>query len=118
MEVKMKVAGKFVVGVMSLFALNAFADTKIGYVDIQKGIQSTKIGQEAKKKFEKEIQDKRKELESKEAEIRKMDDELKKKSMVLTEEVKTKKIMERWRREHYAKNNHTKLFIVIKNLKQ
>jgi outer membrane protein len=67
---------------------------KIGYVDMQKAIQSTETGKKAKKDLEKEFNDKKKELGDKEKDLKKLSEDLEKKSMVLSDEVKQKKQME------------------------
>lgn len=80
-----------------LFAFAVHAETestKIGYIDMQKAIQSTKAGQKAKKDLESEYNVKKKELEGKDKDLKKMSDDLEKKSLVLSEEVKGKKQME------------------------
>ena len=71
--------------------MSANADVKIGYVDMQKAIQTTKAGQKAKKDLEAEFEKRKKSLQSKEADLKKMGEELEKKAMVLSEDVRAKK---------------------------
>ncbi|MCB0363161.1 MAG: OmpH family outer membrane protein [Bdellovibrionales bacterium] len=67
---------------------------KIGYVDMQKAIQSTTAGKKAKETLESEFNKKKKELEKKEADIKKMNEDFEKKKLVLSDEVKEKKATE------------------------
>lgn len=76
---------------VALVGAKANADVKIGYVDMQKAIQSTKAGQKAKKDLEAEFEKRKKTLQSKEADLKKMGEELEKKAMVLSEDVRAKK---------------------------
>lgn len=76
---------------VALVGAKAHADVKIGYVDMQKAIQSTKAGQKAKKDLEAEFEKRKKTLQSKEGDLKKMGEELEKKAMVLSEDVRAKK---------------------------
>lgn len=67
---------------------------KIGYVDMQKAIQSTSAGKKAKENLEGDVTKRKKELDKKKADIEKMGAELEKKKSVLSEEVLSKKQME------------------------
>lgn len=67
------------------------ADAKIGFVDMQKAIQSTAAGKKAKAELEGEFNKKKKELEKKEADLKKMGEDLERKKSVLSEEVLGKK---------------------------
>lgn len=67
------------------------AETKIGFVDMQKAIQSTAAGRKAKAELEGEFNKKKKELEKKEADLKKMGEDLERKRSVLSEEVLAKK---------------------------
>ena len=80
-----------VVAVLFLFGSQAMAEAKIGYVDMQKAIQSTSTGKSAKKKLEKDFNKKKKELEKMEADLKKMTQDLEKKAAVLSDDVKAKK---------------------------
>lgn len=73
---------------------SANAQTKVGYVDMQKAIQTTSAGKKAKTELEGEFNKKKKELEKKEADLKKMGDDLEKKKAVLSEEVFQKKQVE------------------------
>jgi len=74
-----------------LAASFAHAEAKVGYVDMQKAIQSTSAGKKAKGELEAEFNKKKKELEKKEADLKKMGEDLEKKKSVLSEEALTKK---------------------------
>ncbi len=76
---------------MALVSTSALANVKIGYVDMQKAIQSTKAGQKAKKNLEAEFEKRKKGLQTKENELKKMGEELEKKAMVLSEDVRASK---------------------------
>ena len=67
------------------------AEAKIGFVDMQKAIQSTAAGKKAKAELEGEFNKKKKELEKKEADLKKMGEDLERKKSVLSEEVLSKK---------------------------
>lgn len=70
------------------------ADTKLGYVDMQRAVQSTSAGKKAKTDLEGEFNKRKKELDKKKADIEKMGQDLEKKKSVLSEEVLGKKQME------------------------
>lgn len=67
------------------------ADMKIGFVDMQKAVQSTDSGKKAKKDLETEFEKKKKELQAKEGDLKKMGEDLEKKKSVLSEEALAKK---------------------------
>lgn len=70
------------------------ADMKIGFVDMQKAVQSTDSGKKAKKDLEGEFEKKKKELQAKEGDLKKMGEDLEKKKSVLSEEALAKKQVE------------------------
>lgn len=78
---------------MSLLLAASFAqaEAKVGYVDMQKAIQSTSAGKKAKDELEKDFNKKKKELEKKEADLKKMGEDLEKKKSVMSEEALAKK---------------------------
>ncbi|AHZ84047.1 OmpH family outer membrane protein [Bdellovibrio bacteriovorus] len=76
---------------MLLTASFAQAQAKVGFVDMQKAIQSTSAGKKAKTELETEFNKKKKELEKKEADLKKMGEDLEKKKSVLSEEALGKK---------------------------
>jgi outer membrane protein len=81
-----------IASVSVLFAVSfAHAEVKIGYVDMQKAIQSTSAGKKAKEQLEKEFKKRKKELAKKEADLKKMSEDLEKKAMVLSDDVRLKK---------------------------
>jgi len=79
---------------MAFFAGTAHAEFKMGYVDIQKAIQTSKAGKKAKETLQGEADKKNKELEKKKTDIEKMREDLEKKASVLTDDVRKKKEME------------------------
>ncbi|RME15504.1 MAG: OmpH family outer membrane protein [Bdellovibrio sp.] len=72
----------------------ALANVKIGYVDMQKVIQSTKAGKAARKKLEAEFKKRKKELEKKQKDIQRMGKDFEKKRLALSDDVKLKKQQE------------------------
>lgn len=74
-----------------MFMGTAFAEVKLGYVDMQKAIQATKAGQKAKKDLEAEFNKRKKALQTKEDDLKKKGEELEKQAMVLSDEVRGKK---------------------------
>jgi len=80
-----------IIGSLVLAACLARAEAKIGYVDMQKAIQSTAAGKKAKTELETEFNKKKKDLEKKEADLKKMGEDLERKKSVLSEEVLSKK---------------------------
>lgn len=76
---------------MLMTASFAHAEAKVGYVDMQKAIQSTAAGKKAKAELEGEFNKKKKELEKKEADLKKMGEDLEKKKSVLSEDALGKK---------------------------
>ena len=75
---------------LTAFAAQA-AETKIGYIDMQKAIQETAAGKKAKKELEAEFNKKKKDLEKKEADIKKMHEDFEKRSMAMNEDARAKK---------------------------
>lgn len=81
--------------ILSLVASTALAaESKIGYVDVQKAVQMTSAGKKAKETLDTEFQKRKGNLDKKKTDIEKMQADLEKKKAVLTEEVMTKKQME------------------------
>lgn len=74
-----------------LASVCAQAEFKLGYVDLQKAIQTTASGKKAKSELEGDIEKKKKELQKKEADLKKMQEDLEKKKSVLSDEVFMKK---------------------------
>jgi len=72
----------------------AQAETKIGYVDVQKALQATAAGKKAKESLDAEYGKRKKDLDKKKADIEKMSQDLEKKKTVLSEEVMGKRQME------------------------
>jgi outer membrane protein len=70
------------------------AETKIGYVDMQKAIQEVAAGKKAKKELEDEFNKKKKELEKREADIKKMGEDFEKRSMAMNDDARQKKQIE------------------------
>lgn len=81
------------VGLMMAGTVSA-ADSKVGYVDVQKAIQSTNSGKKAKESLDSEYAKRKKDLDKKKSDIEKMGQDLEKKKAVLSEEVMQKKQME------------------------
>ena len=77
-----------------MMATTVLAESKIGYVDVQKAIQATGSGKKAKESLDGEYAKRKKDLDKKKADIEKMGQDLEKKKSVLSEEVMQKKQME------------------------
>lgn len=83
---------KIIVGtVLSLFALQAFAEVKIGFVDVRKAVESTKAGKKVKTELESEFKKREKNLKKQADDIKKMTEDFEKKSAVLSEDARNKK---------------------------
>jgi outer membrane protein len=82
---------KIILVVMALVAAKSFAETKIGYVDVQKAVQETAAGKKAKSQLDTEFKKRKESLDKKKADIEKMGQDLEKKKSVLSEEVLNKK---------------------------
>ncbi len=79
---------------VSFLSLAVHAESKVGYVDVQKAIQSTAAGKKAKESLDAEYNKRKKDLDKKKADIEKMGQDLEKKRAVLSEEVMGKKSAE------------------------
>lgn len=75
----------------SSFARAADETVHIGFVDMQKAIQTSEPGKKARSGLEKEFNDKKKELQAEENNLKKMVEEFKKQSLALSEEARAKK---------------------------
>jgi outer membrane protein len=69
----------------------ASAEVKVGFVDLQKAIQSTSLGKKAKAELENEYNKRKKEFEKQDGDLKKANDDLVKKKAVLSEEAFAKK---------------------------
>ncbi len=85
----------------------ANARMKIGYVDIQKAIDVSDAGRDAKARFSKEVQERQEEINKKQDELKRLKDELDKKGAILKEEVKKEK-----EREFLQKQREFQQFVV------
>lgn len=65
--------------------VQASAEFKAAYIDMQKAIQATGAGKKAKKELESEFEKKKKDLKKKEEELKKRAEEFEKKKMVLSD---------------------------------
>lgn len=82
--------------ILVLFAFNAYAsDLKIGYVDLNKALNSSNAGKKAVKILEDMVRAKQKFIDQKGDEIKKLDEELVKQSAVLNPEALKEKRDER-----------------------
>lgn len=79
---------------LALFTAQAFAEVKLGFIDMQKAIQETKEGKAAKKQLEGDFNKKKAELEKKEGELKKKFEDFEKKALALSNEVKAKQQQE------------------------
>lgn len=86
-----KLTALLMVAAFALSGVAHAAEMKIGYVDMQKAIQSTAAGKKAKKELEDEFNKKKKELGKREADIKKMGEDFEKRSMAMNEDARMKK---------------------------
>jgi outer membrane protein len=85
-------AGLVVVAVMTVGgSLASATEIKIGYVDMQKALQTVAEGKKAKAQLEKEFNAKKKELQGEESAIKKLGEDFKKQSLVLNDDARAKK---------------------------
>jgi len=82
-----------VLAAMPLLSSNALA-VKVGTVDLNKALQESKRGKNAKSNLDKEVEDKKKKITSEQDSIRKLSEEFQKKSLVMSEKARTEKGME------------------------
>ena len=68
-----------------IFSVSSQAEVKIGYMDMQKAIQATSAGKNAKKQLEKEFDKKKKEFKKGEKDLKKMTKDLEKKRLALSD---------------------------------
>lgn len=66
-----------------LFSVVALAEVKIGYIDLQRAIQSTESGKDAKKSLEKIFEKRKKEVTKVEEDLKKMGEDIEKKKSIL-----------------------------------
>jgi outer membrane protein len=66
-------------------------ENKIGFIDMQKAIQSVETGKKAKSDLEKQIAAKKAELQKEDESIKKAAEEFKKQSLVMNDEARNKK---------------------------
>lgn len=76
-----------------LMAIPAWAN-KVGFVDVQKAVQTTAAGKKAKAALDVEFKKRKENLDKKKADIEKLGQDLEKKKSVLSEEVLGKKQMD------------------------
>ena len=79
---------------VSLAAVQVAADTKVGFIDLQKAIQGSTSGKKAKDSLDTEFKKRKESLDKKKGDIEKMGQDLEKKKSVLSEEVFGKKQLE------------------------
>lgn len=72
----------------------ASANSKVGYVDVQRAIEQSSVGKKAKDEMKKEADKRNKDLEKRKTDIDKIREDIEKKRAVLTEEAFTKRAQE------------------------
>ncbi len=87
---KLVLAAMMMVGSLVGFGAHA-AETKIGFVDMNKALQDTVAGKKAKAELEKEFKAKKDELTKKQTDLKKMGEDFEKKRAVLSDDVRQKK---------------------------
>lgn len=81
-----------------LVASEAFAQMKIGVVDLQLALESVKEGKAAKDKLDRMVKDKQKELDNKTEKVKKMEEDIQKQLPLLDDKGK-KDLLEKYRKE-------------------
>lgn len=84
----------FVAVAALLVSAQAFAELKVGYVDLQRALAEVGEGQDAKKKLQTEVEKKKKEFESEQAKLRDDKAVLDKQGAMMSEEVRNQKFTE------------------------
>lgn len=75
-----------------LLAAPAFAaDTKIGYVDLQKALNTSEAGKAAKERISKKVKEYEGTIDTRQKEIKKLKEELEKQAMLLSEDARAAK---------------------------
>lgn len=74
-----------------LMAAPAFAESKIGYVDLQKALNQSKAGAAAKKEISIQLKKFETEFKTKQSELLKLKDELEKQAVLLSDSAKAQK---------------------------
>lgn len=82
-----------VLSAMAFSAPAAAQDVKIGYVDLQRALNEVEEGRKAKKRLEKEFEQKQSKLDKKQKEVKELKEQLDS-GMMLSEEAKQKKAVE------------------------
>lgn len=85
---------KIVIALMLGGSIVASAETKLGFVDMQRAIQESIEGKKAKKELEADFNKKKKDLEKLETDLKKKKEDFEKKALVLSDDVKAKKQQE------------------------
>lgn len=102
----------------SVHANETKTEIKIGYVDMQKALQTVEVGKKAKAELETEFNKKNKELQAEEASIRKMHEEFQKQASVLNEAARNKKQAEIQERFMKLQENRQKSQMEIQKKEQ
>ncbi len=92
-------AGASLACCFALFAAgDAYAQLKVGVVDLQLALESVKEGKAAKDRLDKMVKDKQKELDTKTEKVKKMEDDIQKQLPLLDDKGK-KDLLEKYRKE-------------------
>ena len=87
----------FAVIFLAVFLMPAFAsaqDFKVGYVDLQRALNTVEEGRQAKSKLKKEFEKKQNQLDAKQEQVRKLKESLENGAMMLTEDAKRAQMQE------------------------
>ncbi|MCL2177927.1 MAG: OmpH family outer membrane protein [Proteobacteria bacterium] len=77
-----------------VLALPAWANVKLGYVDLQRALREVAEGQQARQKLEKEIEKRKKELEAEENKIKNEQENFQKQAAMMSETARGQKLAE------------------------
>jgi len=86
--------GSVVAAAVVLSGAPAFAQAKLGFVDMQKALISVQEGKAAKAKLDKAVKEKQREFDKMQDELKKMKDDLEQQAALMKEDLKRQKLQE------------------------
>lgn len=83
-----------VLAITFFLSLSAFAQVKMGFVDLQKAVQSTTAGKKARTELDADFARRKRDLDRQEMDLRRQDQDLQKKRPAMSESVYRKQLIE------------------------
>lgn len=83
-----------VLAITFFLSLSAFAQVKMGFVDLQKAVQSTTAGKKARTELDADFARRKRDLDRQETDLRRQDQDLQKKRPAMSESVYRKQLIE------------------------